>query len=99
MPEIRKCSSRRPASGKKGLRGWFFHHRVVLKGVIGVGKTLLYIWSIWHRIQDDLWPFYVRITGQKDATRSASFSACVSRHEPDDFGRAAANFKILSLRN
>ena len=68
MPDIRKRSSRRPASGKKSLRGWFFRHRVVLTGVIGVGKALLYIWSIWHRFRDDLWPFYVRITGHIDAT-------------------------------
>ena len=58
MPEIRKRSSRRPAS-RKSVRGWFFRHRVVLKGVIGAAKALLYIWGIWHRFRDDLWPFYV----------------------------------------
>ena len=77
MPDIRKRSSRRPASEKKSLRGWFFRRRVVLKGVIGVSKTLLCIWSIWHRFRDDLWPFYVRMTGHIDATRGASFDACV----------------------
>lgn len=61
MPEIGKRSSRRPASEKKSLRGWFFRHRVVLRSVIGVAKALLYLWSIWHRFRDDLWPFYLWI--------------------------------------
>ncbi len=59
MPEIRKRSSRRPASKKKSLRGWIFCHRKMLKGVIWFAKNLLYIWTIWHRFRDDLWPFYV----------------------------------------
>lgn len=92
MPEIHKRSSRRPASKKKSLRGWLFRHRVVLKSVIGVAKTLLYLWSIWHRFRDDLWPFYLQTTRCIDATRGASSSASVSRHEPDRTGGAIAGF-------
>lgn len=58
MPEIRKRSSRRPASKNKSLRGRIFRHSAVLRGLLGVAKTLLYLWSIWHKFKDDLWPFY-----------------------------------------
>ena len=78
MPEVRKRSSRRPASEKKSLRGWLFRHRVVLRGVIWAAKALLHIWSIWNQFRDDLWPFYVRITGCINAKRGTSFGAGVS---------------------
>lgn len=66
MPE--KRSSRRSALGKKSLRGWFFCRRKVLKAVIGVAKTLYFIWSIWDKFLSDLWPFYIWTTEQTDAT-------------------------------
>lgn len=97
MPEVRKRSSRRLASEKWSLRGWLLRHRVVLRGVIWAAKVLLHIWGIWHQFRDDLWPFYLRITGCINATRGTSFGAGVSRHEPDDFGRTTANFKVLPV--
>ncbi len=80
MPEIRTRSSRRPASEKRSMRGWVFRRRRVLMGVIRVAKTLLYLWYIWRRFRDDLWPFYVGMTGVIDATRSASLGAGIPRH-------------------
>jgi len=59
MSEKRSRSSRRPASRKRTVRGWIFRRRQVLKVVIGVAKAILYIWSIWSRFKDDLWPFYL----------------------------------------
>jgi hypothetical protein len=58
MPEIRKRSSRWPASRWRSLQNCFLNLRKILKDVIKVCKVLLYIWRIWCEVLSGLWNLY-----------------------------------------
>lgn len=79
MPDFVKRSSRWLASKMRSLRGWVFRNRMTLRIVIGTARFLFHIWSILLRVGGDLWPFYVGVSGHRDATRSTAIGACVPR--------------------
>lgn len=54
----RRRSSRRQAS-EKSVRGWFFQRHWVLKSVMWAARAAYFVWTIWHKLKDDLWTFYL----------------------------------------
>lgn len=90
----RKRPSRRQAS-KKSVWGWLFFRPRFLKGAIRVGRLALFLWSLWHKLKDDLWTFYF-LQGDVCAERRSPLGKSFPRHVSDGLGWQTEDLQILS---
>lgn len=59
MTDTRKRPSRWQALSKSVV-SWFCRPQV-FQWFVRAGRFALFLWGIWHKLRDDLWPFYEEV--------------------------------------